>query len=153
MLVAAAVIIGAVLLAKGFDNNVDADGGAGPGEATTTTAGDGTTTSATVPPQPHPVNEVKVFVLNGGGPPQIAGTDTTVLNSKGYVTVPADNSPVDVPASVVYFAVGYDADAPAVATALGLPATAVQALPDPPPFDPQGANIVVILGPDALPVG
>jgi hypothetical protein len=155
-LVAVAVILGSVLLAKGFSSGGGASSshGGGGGTTTSTTAGDGSSSSSsTTTAQPHPVNQVKVYVLNGGGPPGIAGTDTTALNSKGYVTVPVDNSPVKVSASVVYFVPGYDADAPAVATALGFAATAVQALPNPAPFDIQGANIVVILGPDAKAVG
>ena len=152
VLIAAAVIIGALLLAKGFDGGAASDGG-DDGAAATTTAGAGESSTSSTQAQPHPVNEVKVLVLNGGGPQGIAGTDTTALNSKGYVTVDPANAPADVAASVVYFTAGYDADAPAVAAALGLPASAVQPFPNPPPLDPQGANVVVILGPDAAPAG
>ena len=103
---AVAVILGAVLLGKGFDSGVVASGGdddnGGTEETTTTTAPGDTTTTA--PAEPHPVNEVKVWVLNGGGPQGIAGTATDALNALGYSTIAEANSPVDVPASVVYFA-------------------------------------------------
>ena len=43
---------------------------------------------------------------------------------------------------------GYEADAAALAAAIGVPAESVTAMPDPPPLDLTGAQILVMLGPD-----
>ena len=59
-----------------------------------------------------------------------------------------------VPTSVVYFVEGYTADAPAVAGAVGIDVSAVQAWPATAPlFDIQDAKVVVILGADYTPTG
>jgi hypothetical protein len=152
LLVGVAVVLGLALLAKGFPES-GGSSGAAPDATTTTTAAGGTTTSSL--PAPHQPAEVKVFVLNGSGLVGVAGQATDLLNGKGYTTVPPSNTPnnTKVPATVVYAAPGYEADAQAIAADLGVAATAVQPMPaagaEPAvPPDTQGANVVVVLGPD-----
>jgi hypothetical protein len=49
----------------------------------------------------------------------------------------------------VYYTEGFQAEAQAVAASLGAPAEAVQPMPTPPPVaDIQGAQVLVVLGPD-----
>lgn len=158
ILIGAAVLLGVVLLGRGLDSGLlpgdDGDGQAG--GQTGDGDGDGTT-STPAPTQPDGTpatrvpGEVTVWVLNGGGPTGTATNGTQVVANGGYLTVPADNAPQDVPQSIIYFVDGYQADAAAVATLLGFGADRVQALPNPPPVpngDIQGANVLAVLGPD-----
>ena len=50
--------------------------------------------------------------------------------------------------SAVYYAAGAQADAQAVATALGLDPSVVAAMPSPPPVDLAGATVLVVIGSD-----
>ena len=68
---------------------------------------------------PHQPAEVKILVLNGSGLVGVAGQATDILNGKGYTTIPPANAPAKVPATVVYYTEGYQADAEAIAAALG----------------------------------
>lgn len=163
LLIGLAVVLGIILLGKGFDDGVVASG-SDDDDDTEVDAGDGgdddpiteqatTTTLAARPP-----SEVLVFALNGFGGAGVAGAATDQLNTATYQTVPAADVPADqrVEASVVYFARGFDADAVAVATTLGLAATTVMALPVPAPLqipdgDVKGATVIVVLGPDYTP--
>jgi hypothetical protein len=150
VLIIVAVLIGAVLLAKGFDNGVVTSSG-GKASSTTPTSAGGTGTTPTTASQPHPANQVKAYVLNGSGQKGVATTATNALNAKGYTTIPAANAPGNVPATIVYFMPGYEADAGLVAATVGAPPTSVKPFPNPPPFDAKGAQVVVVLGPDAHP--
>jgi hypothetical protein len=152
LLVAVAVLIGVLLLARGLDSGdlVSAGGGDDGGETTDgTTAGDPatSTTSTTAAAAVRPPTEVRVLVANGSGVPGVAGQRTDTLATAGYQTLePANAAPT--PTTQVLFAEGFQAEAAAVATALGFPPTAVQPLPDPPPVDPLDASVVVVLGQD-----
>ena len=117
VLVAIAVVLGLALLAKGFPESGGKPSGSSDGE-TTTTAGD-STTSSTAAALPHQPAEVKILVLNGSGLVGVAGQATDILNGKGYTTIPPANAPAKVPATVVYYTEGYQADAEAIAAALG----------------------------------
>ena len=91
-------------------------------------------------------------MLNAGGPGGSAATTRTTLAAAGFTTVPEGNSDPDVAASVVYYTPGFEADAAAVGTAIGISA-APQPLPATPP---QGVtagevDVVVMLGPDFTP--
>lgn len=170
LLIGLAVALGVILLGQSFDDGIvapngdaaaddpgddGADDDGGEGSVSDETTPDQTTTS-TVPAR-SPA-DVRVYALNGFGGSGVAGAATTQLGAAMYVTVPADNVPGDqqVQASAVYFTPGFDADAVAVATVLGLAATVPTPLPTPlppqvPGGDVKGANVVVVLGPDYAP--
>ncbi len=151
VLIAIAVVVGAVMLGSAFDrgSGTSGNGDAGNGEETTTTGGDATT--STTPPVTHPLNQVLVYVLNGGGGQGVASTAANTLAALGYVTVEPSNAPQNVAQSTIYYAPDYEGDAPGVASALGLTAAQILPLPTPPPFDVRGANVTVILGPEVQP--
>ena len=157
-LIAVAVVIGFVLLSSGLDDD-GVDVAAGDRDTTTTTAADdgtGTTagggTTATTSAVPKPPNEVRVLVANGSGVQGAAGTLNEQLKAKGYIGLDPKNAAKTVPATIVYFAEGFQREAAAVAQAIGADPTTVQALPNPPPIeDPaqfQDANVLIVLGPD-----
>jgi len=151
-LVVVAVVIGLLLLrdddsgstqvAVGAEGSTEVDEGTEEGsdeEVTSTTS----TTQALRPP-----SEVKVLVANGSSVNGAAGTATDALEALGYVTgTPANTEAVT--ATVIYFTEGYEAEAEALAEAIGAPATAVTAMPPVAPVDDlQLANLLVIIGPD-----
>lgn len=159
LLIAVAVVIGVVLLGKGFDSgflpatsdtpseqaNDDGDGGGSDTSSTTTTSTPSTT---------HVPAQVRVIVLNGGGPSGSAGGASTALAAAGFTTLEETNTD-NVGATVVYFVPGFDADAAAVAQALRISA-APQPMPSAPITNSPGAgqvDVVVVLGPDFAPVG
>lgn len=149
-LVAVAVLIGVLLLARGLDGDdlVPASDGDGDEQTVgTSPGGTSSTTATTATAGPRTPGEVRVLVANGSGVAGAAGRRTDELAAAGYATLePANAAPV--PTTQVLFAEGYEADAAAVATAVGAAPGAVQPLPDPPPVDPADANVVVVLGPD-----
>lgn len=152
-LVAVAVLLGVLLLARGLDSGElftsdgggeQADGDQTPG---TSPGGSTSTSSSTSQVGLRPPGEVRVLVANGAGIPGAASTRSDALAAAGYVTLePANAAPV--PATQVLYVEGYQGEAGQIATVLGAAPTAVQPLPDPPPVDPLDANVVIVLGPD-----
>jgi hypothetical protein len=111
-----------------------------PGAPSSTSA----TTAAARPP-----SSVKVLVANGTDIAGLAGRVATKLRVAGYDTLASTNASVKVQATSVYYAPGYQADAEAVATAIGAPPGAVKAIPAQLPVGSlSGANVLVIAGPD-----
>ncbi len=105
-----------------------------------------TTTSTRAPRQPA---AIKVLAANGSGVAGLGGKTGDRLTAAGYNSLAPTNTTTDVSTSVVAFTPGFEVEAAAVATVLGLPPTAVQALEaDPPIEDTKGADIVVLVGPD-----
>jgi hypothetical protein len=152
ILVGIAFVIGFALLAKGFEPSSGGSTSNAIDQTTTTAADDGTTTSTTLA-APHQPAEVKVYVLNGSGLVGVAQQATDILNGRGYTTIAPQNAPAKVPATVVYYVEGYQADGLQVAAALGAAPAQVQPMPAPGtnpavPADTQAANVVVVLGPD-----
>jgi hypothetical protein len=164
-LIALAVVIGVVLLAKGLGD--DESVSAGPADETTTTvppdttpgAGTSETTGTSAPAEPgeaRPVNEVAVLVANASGVPKAAGTMSEQLKAAGYTVREAANAKQQgAQATVVYYTPGYQKDAAKLATSIKANPTSVQALPNPPPVDDlRQANVLVLLGRDlAKPAG
>lgn len=158
MLVGIAVVIGIVLLVRGF---ADEGGLVASDVATTTTTlvadevdrnapptiDPGTDAETTTIPAPDPA-EISVVAANGAGVTGLAGQTADLLTAAGFVVVDTANaSPVE--ASVVYVTSGAEASGGVVASALGLAPEAVQPMPDPPPVpDLAGATVVVVAGPD-----
>lgn len=153
ILVAVAVVIGVLLLrdddsattqvAVGSDTaaEVEDTGDDAPAE-------DADATTTTTTEAPRPAAEVKVLVANGSGVDGAAGGTTDALEALGYVTGTPANAE-RVPATVVYFTTGFEAEAAALAAAIGAPEDAVTPMPAVAPVDDlQLANVLVHLGPD-----
>ena len=158
-LVAVAVIIGVILLAKGFDTGFLPTSSDTPSEQAVDDANDDaaedstTTTATTATPATHVPAQVRVIVLNGGGPSGSASTSSTALAAAGFTTLDAADTD-DVPATVVYATPGFEADAALVAQTLNIPAPPQPLPATPPPGTPVGqVDVVVVLGPDFTPVG
>ncbi len=156
LLIAVAVLVGVLLLRNGFDDGggssaptTEGGGGAVTSVSPDTTGAGGSTDSTTpTTPSTRPPNQVKVFVANAAGVQGAAGRAVEVLTPLGYVAV-AGNSPTRVDTTTVYYTEGFQAEAQGIAQALGAPAAAVQPMPTPPPVaDIQGAQVLVVLGPD-----
>lgn len=149
VLIVVAVIIGLVLLVKGYDQEGELVAGSDESEqvdeSTTTTVDPAVTT--TVAPAARPPAEVPVMVANAAGVAGAAGNLQTQLEADGYTQVQTTNaSPVTT--TLIYFAEGAQAEAEALATTLGTDPAAVRVLPASPPVDPAGALLLVVLGPD-----
>lgn len=176
IVIAIALLIGIGLMARGITSD---DVAAGDATTTTTTApaDDATTTDDAADaetvvdeapeatedpaqPAPEPLPEardpaaVTVVVLNANGGKGVAGAATQKLDARNYVTAtPKDANSTGN--SVIFFEEGFQADANAVATALG--ATDLSIVQ---PLDPssaaatsekrQGANVMVFVGNDGL---
>ena len=154
ILVVVAVVIGVLLLrdddvattqvAVGSDTagQVDDTDGGDDGDADP----DATTTTTTE--APRPAAEVKVLVANGSGVNGAAGGATDALEALGYVTGTPANAE-RVPSTVVYYTTGFEAEAEALAAAIGAPEDSVTPMPAVAPVDDlQLANVLVHLGPD-----
>jgi hypothetical protein len=151
VLIAVAVVIGFVLLFKGFDQEGGVVGTGSAGETTTTTTAPGpgvdettTTTLATNPPA-----QVAVLVANGTGVSGVAGENQATLEGAGYTQVETANAPVQQE-SAVFFVEGSQGDAQAVATVLEIADSQVVGMPDPPPVTLAGATVLVIIGADKV---
>jgi LytR cell envelope-related transcriptional attenuator len=152
VLVAVAVVIGFFVL-RALD-----DTGAGPSGVTTSPSasepaaegGDGgeAATETTAAPEARAPTEVVVLVANASGVNGAAGEQTTALQGGGYQVLPADNAPNQVETTQVLPTAGYEAEADVLAALIGAGEDAVQPMPDEPPVQLDGANILVLLGPD-----
>jgi hypothetical protein len=158
-LIATAVIIGLFILRNGFeqpdtdDGDVAAEESSADGGGTAVTDGGGGgggegTPETTAPPVTRPAGEVTVLVANASGVQGAAGELSTTIGEGGYVTLEPTNAPAEVAASQVQFVPDYEADAVALATAIGVPAEAVVPITDPPPVELGGAQVLVVLGPE-----
>lgn len=156
VLIAVAVLIGVVLLWKGFDEEGGVVAATDSTETTTTTA----STSATAPPPietttttaaapTSPPADVSIVAANASGGTGLAGSAATKLQASGYTDVAKADGPVQAK-SAVYYAAGAQADATAVAKALGIDEALVAAMPASPPVPLNGATVLVMLGADQL---
>jgi len=155
-LVVVAVVIGLLLLRNGLDTSeaITSSSGGKPSSGGTTDgtpdgSGETTTTEA---PAVRPPAEVPTIVLNDSGVNGAAGRYSASLASLGYQLTNPDgvtaDRPGDAPTTQLYFAPGFEAEAAAVAAAIGAPAIVPEALPTVPPGQIAGANVVVVLGTD-----
>ncbi len=95
-----------------------------------------------------------MLVANGTSTPGLAGKVSNLIHAKGYNTLASINSSQKPPSTIVYFAPSYGTDAAALAAKLNLGASAVQAMPSPPPVATlNGAQILVVVGPDLANAG
>lgn len=156
ILVAIAVVLGAILLIKGGGIGFDPSGE----ELTIDTGGDTpaaestTTTTEAAPSTSVPPASLKVVALNGAGINGYAASAQQYLSVAGYTSTTAATAATQATTTTVYYAPGFEADAFAVAELLGLDAAAVQPLPEGTQLArdaadvPADANVVVVLGPD-----
>jgi hypothetical protein len=160
-LVAIAVVIGAVLLHRNPGSvNVSA---AGETSTTAKKSKAAATTTTTAPVEVTTTTQavrapsaVKVLVANGTSTSGLAGFYSNKLHGLGYDTLASTNTTVKVAASIVYYAPSFQPEALAIAKAIGAQASALKPMPVPsqvPVANINGANIVVILGPDLARVG
>ncbi|MCU1452463.1 MAG: LytR cell envelope-related transcriptional attenuator [Acidimicrobiales bacterium] len=155
----AAVVVGIILLAKtgGSTTKVNAGKAAGPSVTTTTLATTPDSTPASNPStttvaSAHDRKVMKVLVLNANGGKSQATKYAAKLTGLGFNASPGPD-PAQVPKSAVYYTPSYQADATAVATALGLDPSVVAPLPQTFPsaaaVASRAAKVVVVLGKDA----
>lgn len=154
ILVAVAVVIGVLLLrdddpattqvAVGSDTAGEIEDG------TVEPDTDPEVTTTTTTAAPRDAAEVKVLVANGSGTDGAAGGTTDALGALGYVTATPTNAD-RVEATIVYFTTGFQAEAEALAAAIGAAPESVTAMPAVAPVDDlQLANVLVHLGPDLV---
>lgn len=155
-LIAIALLVGIVLYNAADTSPATTVVGEGQ-KPTATTAPVRTTAPTTSLPPLRAPSEVRLVVVNGTTTKGAAAKVSDPLNkTAGYNTLkPADATAAVKQAppktSLVYFTVGYEREARAVATFLGLGVKAVSALPNPPPAAPadlNNANVVVLVGAD-----
>lgn len=156
LLVLFAVVIGVLLLYKGYDR----EGTLGPiapptsAESSTTvpfatnpTGGVPGGNATTVPLKPP--SQVNVVVAKAGAPDGVATADSEKLKSAGYKSQPKD-AQNSVPTSKVYFQPGFQGEAVEIGKVFKIPESSVQAIPNPNP-EPNlpPSNVLVLLGPEA----
>jgi hypothetical protein len=156
VVVVVAVVVGALILAIGFD-----DFGTGGASIDTGSDAEEGTTETTIPPVTavtqaeggRPVGEVPVYVANGAGVSGLAGQITEQLRTAGYAAALEPGDATETAISQVYFLPDWEAEAQGVATALGLAVDRAIAMPEPVPFEgiPPEATVVVQVGTDLAP--
>jgi len=116
--------------------------------ATTTTAHHGrhgaTTTTTTVP-----ASTVSVVVANGTSTNGLAGHYTSVIGAGGYSMKAAIDAATSVPTSAVYYAPGFQPEAAAIATTIGVKSTEVLPVSSATPVSgTSGYDVIVVIGQD-----
>lgn len=155
IVVVVAVVMGAIILpsatrapltAPAAASAATTSTSAGGGSSPTTSAPSSSTTTTAAPVAP---SAVKVLVANGTNTNGAAATVTSFLSGKGFGTLTAIDALTTVTKSEIYVVQGTFAEAQSVATALGLPSSAIEPASMPVPVSSTGgADIVVIVGPD-----
>jgi LytR cell envelope-related transcriptional attenuator len=106
------------------------------------------TPDTTAPPATHAPGEVTVLVANASGVTGAAAAQTETVAGAGYATAEPTDSPQASETTQVLAVAGFEADATALATAIGAAPEAVQAMPEPPPVELGGAQVLILLGTD-----
>lgn len=150
-----AVLIGIVLLMKAGDSGSGTNTAA-PGTTTTmastTTTPDNTTSTTKVVKGDNEPSSVDVLVLNGSGKAGVAKSNSDTIGQSGFNMLTPANAASIQAETAVYYADGYQSDAEAVASALGLPSSVVDAMPSTSPGPgADAANVVVVLGQNVAP--
>jgi hypothetical protein len=146
-LLAVAVILGIVLLRNGGGDPYSRALRTVASSTPEITVRPPTATTITVPVRTP--GDVKVLPANGT---TISGAGLATFNrlkQAGYNVLAASNTTTPATTSNVYFNPGFDREARVVAQLLGLPDSAVQPMPTPPPVgDTRGSDVIVVVGPD-----
>jgi hypothetical protein len=143
IIVVVAVVLGLILLTKGY--------GSGQSEVSSSTESSSktsvvvTTTTTLVANAPA---SVKVKVVNTTTIQGLATKTRDRLQAAGYTQVAVGDSPKPQEKTTVYYVAGSEADAQAVAAALGLSADQVLQMPNPPPAELAGVTVLVMAGSD-----
>ncbi|CAB4611996.1 MAG: hypothetical protein F2607_07535 [Actinobacteria bacterium] len=143
IIVVVAVVLGLILLTKGYGPGQSEVSPAGQSSSKTTVVVSTTTTLAANAPA-----SVKVKVVNTTTVQGLATKTRDRLQTAGYTQVAVGDSPKPQEKTTVYYVAGSEADAQAVAKALGLTADQVLQMPDPPPAELAGATVLVMAGLD-----
>lgn len=158
IVLAVAVVVGVLLLMNlgaGGTSNENSSNTTTPPPTTAPIGGTttiATTTTMTVGSGRTP-SEVKVLVLNGGGPAGAAGATASQIGQSGYTMGEPANSPVQVDSTTIFYASDYQPDATSIALLLGKSPDVIKAISEAGFNGAEGdANVVVVLGPDAPPV-
>lgn len=152
LLLAVAVILGIALLHELDDTTASISGDEAAQQATQQTQQGASqlaqSTTSTIPLRTPA--DIKVLVANGTNVNGAAAKVASRLQPVGYQLLkPGNTTRNDYTASGVQYAEGFQAEAQALATALGIPAASVQPIPLPAPLtDLQAANILVVVGND-----
>jgi hypothetical protein len=141
-LIGLAVIVGIVLLQVVDDGGGGSSGGGGGGGGTPTVVTGDTTATTAAGRDP---SQVRVLVLNAGQPSGAAGNLSNALRLNGYNTLTPTNDPVARQGVAVQCREGFDAEAAALAAAVGQGAV-VEPFPAEPPAEAADADCLVLLG-------
>ncbi len=121
--------------------------------STSTPSTSTTSTPETTIPAAAPIvivkspQELTVRVGNGTRTSGAAAKVSEQLAAQGYTTrTPTDAKVNDVAATTVYYRGPHQAEAEVLANAIGLSAMDVLPITDPSPIDPDGAELIVIVG-------
>lgn len=159
-LIASAIILGFFVLRNAWDQGVPvvAANGGDTEEATEGEATEGDDGAANgengeqgegETPEVRPPSEVTVLVTNTTDVGGAAATYTQLLSDgAGYQTVEPTNADEQRDTTAVLFVEGFEREAAQLAEGLANPPPEVAPMPDPPPVDPAGAQLVVLLGLD-----
>jgi hypothetical protein len=140
---------------SGGTDDAPADDGSGDGDDAALDEDSGATTDTTpVTPTTRPLGEVKVAIANGVGVSGLAGQQSELLKTAGFVTI-AVNAKNNTELSAVYYVDGYALEAEAVALELGATGAVLRPATSPEELvaDPnqiEGFHIFVILGSDRV---
>ena len=149
VLVVTALIIGAVLLSKGFGD----DGGLVTASSPSDQINDQGDQSEDVPTTettvaPVTAADVRVFVANASGKKGAAGNVAAVLTGQGFPE-PTTGNASSATATAIYVLPGDTGQGDLVAADLGLDPAIVQPMPSPSPVtDLKGATVLVVIGTD-----
>lgn len=143
VVVLVAVVVGLILFTKGYGDTRSEIGPAAAARTTTTVIVSTTTTLAGNAPA-----DVKVKAVNATSTQGLATKTRDMLQARGYTQVALGDAPTPQLSSEVFYTAGAQADAQAVARALGLDPAAVKPMPEPPPISPGDATVLVMAGVD-----
>lgn len=170
VLIIIAVLVGALLLSRGFSEDggvvASADGGdeetsettvadttdttAATDDTTDTTAATDDTTETTAAAEVRPPEETVYIVLNGTTTNGAASDLSSQLSALGYVPGGTGNVSGGADTSGIYFAEGWQPEAQQMAAELGVGAELATPLPAPFEWDMGNATILVVIGTDGL---
>ncbi len=148
LLLAIAVVLGIVILQatdNSGGNTTDVTSGTEVQESTSTTASPATTTRPLRMPA-----EVKVLPANGTQTSGLGSRVGDLLKGGGYTNTlsAVDATTNNVDTTIVQYTTDFGPEAQVVAAILGLPATVVKPLDNPPVRDTRGADVIVVAGKD-----
>ena len=152
VLLAVAVVLGIVLL-QAFDTGDPLGQAVSSGDSNdtvpTTLSNSGTvapTTTTTLPTRPP--GEVKVLVANGTAIRGLGSRTSDALKALTYNVLSPTDTTRALETTSIQYDTGFETEARAIATTLGLPVAVVVPLNSPAVDDARGANVIVLLGAD-----